>query len=124
MTVTACSENIVRHTFFFFFGNARHELGADEVLGKTIVHTPPEVCLERKGHILCHVRCLCKMQLEQVLCREQQHVREGLQRVRVPALVSVPHMQRTPDSCMVPSRPVTFTRLPSHPGGPHAPPTR
>ena len=64
---TACSENIVRHAFFFFFGNARCELGADEALGKTIVRAPPEVCLERKGHILCRVRCLRKMQLEQVL---------------------------------------------------------
>ena len=109
--------------FFFFFGNAHRELGADEVLGETIVHTPPEVCLERKGHILCRVRCLCKTQLEQVLRCEQQHVREGLQRVRVPALVSAPHTQRTPDSCTVPSCPVAFTGLPSCPGSPHAPPT-
>ena len=103
MKFTACSENIVRHTFFFFFGNACRELGADEALGETIVHAPPEVCLERKGHILCRVRCLRKTQLEQVLCREQQHMHEGLQQVRVPALVSAPHTQRTPDSCTVPS---------------------
>ena len=31
---TACSENIIRHCFFFFFWNARHKLGADEVLVK------------------------------------------------------------------------------------------
>ena len=108
--------------FFFFFGNARRELGADKALGETIVHAPPEVCLERKGHILCCVRCLHKTQLEQVLRREQQHVREGLQQVRVPALVSALHTQRTPDSCMVPSRPVAFTGLPSRPGSPHGPP--
>ena len=110
--------------FFFFFGNARRELGTDKALGKTIVCAPPEVCLEHKGHILCRVRCLRKTQLEQVLRRGQQHVREGLQQVRVPALVSAPHTQRTPDSCTVPSHPVAFTGLPSRPGSPHAPPTR
>ena len=29
---TACLENIVQHAFFFFFGNARCELGADKAL--------------------------------------------------------------------------------------------